>query len=716
MDLQKVLFKKLLFFLVFSLLSYSGINQVTQVVTNYDDLFLTAQANARDGDYDGARRLCATIINGRPNYAEARILMGRTYAWEKNYDLARTTVSTVFNTYDQSTENGISAIKALADIEFWDGNFTKSLEWCDKGLQYFPDDKDLNIKRAKVLLQTNKFGEAKAIINYVLKDDPNNSEALGLNKVLFSDDKFNTAQNYARNGNYSKSRSLCTDILKTRPNYAEPRILMGRTYAWEKNYDLARTTVLKVFNYHNQSSLDGIKAIKALADIEFWSANYAKSLEWSDKGLSYYPGDNELKIKRAKVLLQSNKYDEATTIINNVLKREPNNIEARQLNSQLYSGDLFKTAQSHAQNGDYSNSRSICNQILRNNPNHAEARILLGRTYAWEKNYDLARTTILRVFNYYNQSSINGIEAIKALSDVEFWDGNFQKSLEWCDKGLQYARNDVDLLNKRAKVLLRTGNFVEAKTMLDRELLANPDNFEALEIDNLLYNEIVDIARAYSVNEEYEKSRTLCRYVLNNSPENASARIHLGNTYAWTNNYDSARIVINKVFDNHNKPSNEWFEAMEALINVEFWSGYFNQSIRYCNECLLVLPEVLEYEARTIKNEELLIKKARALREIGEFFEAKKNLFIVLKENKNNVDALSLYNDLQNSIRIPDYQIKNRDFTEFQYKEVDDVNRLYNQAYAYAWIKPNQIRQQFQKEFVIPYLSMYPTIKKQFCC
>src|ERR1043165_213111 len=63
--------------------------------TNIESLFKKAREYSFDGNYPQARRICIKILEKKPNYFEVRTFLGRTYAWEKQYDNARTELSRV---------------------------------------------------------------------------------------------------------------------------------------------------------------------------------------------------------------------------------------------------------------------------------------------------------------------------------------------------------------------------------------------------------------------------------------------------------------------------------------------------------------------------------------------------------------------------------------------------------------------------------------------
>ncbi|MES2780018.1 MAG: sulfatase-like hydrolase/transferase [Bacteroidota bacterium] len=74
----------------------------------------------------------------------------------------------------------------------------------------------------------------------------------------------------------------------------------------------------------------------------------------------------------------------------------------------------------------YNNARLICKWCLITSPNFIDVRLVLGRTYAWEGNYDEAQK---QFSESVKRSPLNG-EAWRALIDNELLFGHYEKAIE----------------------------------------------------------------------------------------------------------------------------------------------------------------------------------------------------------------------------------------------------------------------------------------------
>ena len=140
--------------------------------------------------------------------------------------------------------------------------------------------------------------------------------------------------------------------------------------------------------------------------------------------------------------------------------------------------ELFQVARSTAFAGEREKARQICLDILEKNPNYYDASVLIGRTLAWDKNYDSARV----VLNGVLQKRFGYRDAIDAMADIELWTGNVAEAIRLCNIGLSFSENDKGLLLKKAGAQSRLGDTEGAKITLNQLLLLDPENEEALKI------------------------------------------------------------------------------------------------------------------------------------------------------------------------------------------------------------------------------------------
>jgi YaiO family outer membrane protein len=126
--------------------------------------------------------------------------------------------------------------------------------------------------------------------------------------------------------NAEKAKSYLHTALKLSPDYADVKVFLGRLHAWDKNYDSAR--------YYLNSALSrstSEDAYVAAADVEYWTDNYTTALSIIQKGLETHPRSEELLLRKAKVENAQSHYSQAEKTLEQLLKINGKNTEARAL-------------------------------------------------------------------------------------------------------------------------------------------------------------------------------------------------------------------------------------------------------------------------------------------------------------------------------------------------------------------------------------------------
>jgi YaiO family outer membrane protein len=161
---------------------------------------------------------------------------------------------------------------------------------------------------------------------------------LMLNGLFFnvSAQSYDEARNLALNGNRAKARQLCKAILAQGFN-SDVALLLGRTYAWDGKYDSTRIVLNEVLAINPEN----MEALDAFADVEYWSENYTKAIEYCDLALKKDPKNEDFLFKKAKILHSSEKYEEAVASLEELIRINHSNAEALK-KLQEYRLDVMK--------------------------------------------------------------------------------------------------------------------------------------------------------------------------------------------------------------------------------------------------------------------------------------------------------------------------------------------------------------------------------------
>lgn len=142
-----------------------------------EEIFDRAKDLGTHQQFRESRTLLRFVLNHKPNYHDARVLLGRTFAWNRQYDSARLILNEVLkrSTYYEDTYN------ALSDIDFWTGKTEEAMRWAENGLQFHPGSVDLRARQARGYWTRGNNAEAEKLLNAVLSEQPDHELA---NEIL----------------------------------------------------------------------------------------------------------------------------------------------------------------------------------------------------------------------------------------------------------------------------------------------------------------------------------------------------------------------------------------------------------------------------------------------------------------------------------------------------------------------------------------------------
>ncbi|MBQ0767832.1 MAG: sulfatase-like hydrolase/transferase [Bizionia sp.] len=139
---------------------------------NFDELFIIARDHAFEKDYKTAFLISDYILNEFPNYSEARVLKGRIYAWQGDYENAE---KTLFNALERTPFSG-DVYVALLDMYWWSNQDQKSKPVFIEALKNKVENPDISFKMAKAYSRINEAEEALKLIDSLIAIYPNTLE------------------------------------------------------------------------------------------------------------------------------------------------------------------------------------------------------------------------------------------------------------------------------------------------------------------------------------------------------------------------------------------------------------------------------------------------------------------------------------------------------------------------------------------------------------
>lgn len=147
---------------------------------------------------------------------------------------------------------------------------------------------------------------------------------------------------------------------------------------------------------------------------------------------------------------------------------------------------------------------------------------------------------------------------------------------------------------------------------------------------------LFNAARQNAYAGNYRSALITCKQLCTSYPDNAAYRLFTARVLAWDRQYNEARTFLAPL------KSSSAAEVLELFADIELWSGNADAAIAYCDQAL-GLPGAAASP--------LLLKKAKALDQLGQTAEAIRVLNDLLAKDPGNEEANQLLLSFRNKQR-----------------------------------------------------------------
>jgi tetratricopeptide (TPR) repeat protein len=386
-----------------------------------------AQLSIEKGDLAGGEKLLRQLIDKEPTYGSAYETLYALYLHEKRGQDAeallqrrvekdpKSTAAVIQLADYYSGQHNTTAMNAtlqrleqarssMADARMALGNFYALHEQPDEALRKYrqaiqEDSKNEIAYRKKmvtILMNLGRTDEAKAELDTILKQDPNDSGA----RTLKAGFELKTGQQ----ANISQAVDIYKDLSTERPNDTNLRFYYAR-------------------------------ALLAKGDAAAARAELSAAIQRR-------PTNPAPRLALAQLLLNEGKDDEALRQADQVLDQNPNNGSARMLRATAKAGL-----------GQRKDARTDLNLVLRDHPGNEDAELLMGLVDIADKRYADAT----KVFNKYYHEGQSDLRPLEGLVRCDVNQGQFDKALPLLDAEVKKAPKSAPVRFMLASVATKAG-------------------------------------------------------------------------------------------------------------------------------------------------------------------------------------------------------------------------------------------------------------------
>ena len=372
------------------------------------------------------------------------------------------------------------------------GQYDNALKQYDDGIQKDPNKKNSYLKREiEVFIRENNVVMAQSKNDQILKNDPNDPEAKGL-RATFMLDK----------GQVDEAQADLQSVVTARPGNWVARFNLGRAFFAKGEYEQARQQFDKCIDLNPNY----LPARYAQTQVAIVRGDFDAALHDSDDILKVKPDSIQGRVMKAASLQRLNRYDDARKLLNDVLDKNPKQVESLleigvlDLNQKKTKDALehFRRAyEAQPQNirgllgesrallmdGQAEKSVELVRQAAQKTPSFQLQREL-GNAQMAARQFDASIATYQGLLNSTTDMRLKG-DLWSRIGESYRYKGDFPKSIEFMEQATK-ALPDNSAIATNLALLYDAGNDLpKARTYYEKALKIDQNN--PLALNNLAY-------------------------------------------------------------------------------------------------------------------------------------------------------------------------------------------------------------------------------------
>ena len=304
-----------------------------------DALFMEAREALFADKWSEARKICRELLSFFPDYYDASIMIGRTYAWELKTDSARMAIEPLLDVEPDNYE----VLSLLADNEIWGSQYDRALDLIETALAFYPSDEDFLFRKANIFYLKKDNTGAITVLHELLTLYPEHDQGNDLLDAILPPEKilnelYARADGESNAGNWKLARSYCRLLLKEDPGHFAASLLMAQTFAFENKFDSARIISTKLY----VDNPDHYDLHILMVNIEIWNRKYKDAMSQVEMALELWSADEFFLFKKATIQYLAKDYRDAMQTLDELLAIYPEHEEAIAMKNDILQNHRYK--------------------------------------------------------------------------------------------------------------------------------------------------------------------------------------------------------------------------------------------------------------------------------------------------------------------------------------------------------------------------------------
>jgi tetratricopeptide (TPR) repeat protein len=492
------------------------------------------------------------------------------------------------------------AYLVVGDFYVRNGDFAEALNQYKEGMAADPKQKTSYQKRMiEVLMRQHRRSEAADINAAILKDNPKDSDARGLQASLLLDRgevqkaiselqavvnaapdnfvaRYNLGRAHIARGEWEQARQQFTEAIRERPDYLSARLALAQLQVMRTEFEPALKSVAAILQIDkNNAPARMIEAAALMGE-----RKYAEARQLLEAVRQANPNAPEIDFSLGMMAMKEGNLKEAEGIFRKAYAANPNDARA-----------LVGMVEVLAAQGHYDQAIQVLQSELAKNPTRNDLRVALGNLAVRAGNFDLAIGQFQAALNALDKNS-------KARGDIYFRlgvtlrkKGDLNGGIQALYKARETLPGNSMVLDELALVLGAAGRKKEARDAYEQAIKESPQ--DAMALNNLAFlmadsglgdldqaltyaqrakqvqpnlSEVSDtLGWIYLKKNMSDNAMDVFQALVNQKPDNSTYRFHLGMAYAQKGDKPKALRELQQAL--HSGPAKDEEDKIKDLIN-----------------------------------------------------------------------------------------------------------------------------------------------------
>ncbi len=470
----------------------------------------------------------------------------------------------------------------LAQMKIKSGDISEAKWYLEKAVQLDRSSVAIKMELARLNLMSKDADAALAIVQQVLADQPNHSEALTMAGRIYQQKKM-----------YAEAKSLYEKALAG--NTSDPNIFLylGRIYWNERDLANAERIFRLMVNAFPTSYVAHFFNGKVLAD----QGKSDEAVHAFKRSLELEPSLEEARFELIRIYQKQNMSDEIATVYKSILDYNPDNIKAsfelavhfrtvkdekrglpllvdlgwRSLNDNAI---LTFVYENYLETKQYETAAWLLEGLLKGAPQSSEIHYLAGITYDGLKRVDKALAHLERVqaeSRFYANAVVHRAVLLHDMGKVDL-------AIEIVTQALEADPDNPDYYLYIGSFYEELERYNEAIEILGKGLEIDPKSARIHFRLGVIYDKIGDRKSAVEVMEK----------VVQIEPNDAKALNYLGYSYAEMGiHLEKAEALIIRALEI--KPEDGYI--IDSLAWVYYKQGAFEKALSWLKKAITLVPD-----------------------------------------------------------------------------------------------------------------------------